>query len=1151
MTESKMKKTARLLKAVALLGSMAASSISAQAAISLSETPLFLSVNVAPNVILTLDDSGSMAWGFMPDSKYFDYFPNGINPLKRFTSYPWNAQYYDPNTTYAIPTRTDGVSYNTSFTAARVNGFDSSKFSVNLSNSYQTLVTCNTDGTSCSSFEWPTAAYYHLYYADKPSQSKPNNCNATREDEDCYVKVTVGSSDDIFSGTTAQKQQNFANWYSFYRSRALATMSAAMNAVTSLDTDQVRLAWHTLNNGGCNSFGTSCKGYDNVEHENRMRTLDALKNGSSTTTHRTDFYNWVQRFQVGSGTPLRSALQRSGTYYTSSGVNSPYAEEPYTTLGEELSCRKNFNIVFTDGYWNSDAALNSDANNIDSTGTPLPDGKAYTSRAPYQDANHSSLADYAFYYWSTDLRTDQDDEVPEYIVDRSGTATEQYWNPKNDPATWQHMVNFTIGLGLGSVLTNPAWGGDTYSGDYADLVSGNTSWPATGADAEGNVYDLWHAALNSRGQFFSADNPAAVSAAFQSVFDSILTATPSAAALAANSTSIQTGTMVYQARFDSSDWHGQLLAYSVNADGSIGNEQWDASELIPAHGSRNIYTWNGSTGKTFSNCNSSLSTAQKLALNTNSSGTVDSLCSTRLAWLRGDASNEARNGGAFRNRTVSVLGDVVNSDPAYVQTEDYGYASAGFSEKNSYAAFVTGKASRTPMIYVGANDGMLHAFRADTGNTASGKEFFAYIPAGVYDKLSRLTDTAYDHTYYVDGPPNSGDAYWSGSWKTVLVGGLGAGGKSVYALDVSDPAGFGASDILWEYADAADLGYTYSQPQIARLANGEWAAVFGNGYNSSSDQAFLYIVKLSDGTLIKKIAAGSATANGLSTPVLYDADSDGVTDAVYAGDLRGNLWKFDLSSTAASGWTIGNGGDPLFTATNDDDETQPITSQPAVGGHSSGGVLVYFGTGRYLTSTDPSDTSVQSFYAIWDNDSSDTTSRSQLQQQTITAETTEFGFEVRETSNNTVDWAGGKRGWYMDLLPPSATASGERVVSRPLLKYDRVIFVTVLPSSDQCTAGGSSWIMELELITGGRTTLSAFDFDGDGDFDAGDALASGNVGSGVKSKVGITKTPTWLGGSNGKDFKELSGTSGGIMSLGNRGATTSGTVERVFWQQIQ
>lgn len=1178
MRERKMKISGPLLKIAAFLG-IAASSMFAHAAVNISETPLFLTVNIAPNVILTLDDSGSMAWGFMPDSKYFDYFPKGISPVKRFTSYPWNTQYYDPKTTYSIPVRTDGVTYSTSFTSARINGFDSSKFSVNLSNSYQTIVTCNTNGTSCSSFEGPTSAYYHLYYADKPGQNKPNNCNATREDEDCYVRIAVGSTDDIFSGTSAQKKQNFANWYSFFRSRALATMSAAMNAVTSLDNDQVRLGWHTLNNGGCTSFGTTCKGYDNSTHENRMRTLDTLKSGSTSTTHRTDFYNWVQRLNVGGGTPLRSAAQRAGDYYMSSGKNSPYAEEPYTTTGTELSCRKNFNIVFTDGFWNSDS--NTDfGGNIDNTADTMPDNTAYEVLPPFKDSNSNSLADIAFKHWATDLRSDLDDDVPSYIVDRSGSPSAQYWNPKNDPAKWQHMVNFTIGLGLGSVLTDPAWGGSTYTGDYTDLVNDTASWPSTGADLVGNVYDLWHAAINSRGQFFSADDPASVTEAFQAVFDSILNSTASAASLAANSSSINSDALIYQATFDSSDWHGQLLAFSINSNGSIGTEQWDAAELIPAHGARNIFTWNGNNGKTFSNCNSSLSTAQALALNTDSDGTVDNLCSERMAWLRGDASNEARNGGAFRDRTASVLGDILDSDPLHIQDEDYGYASSTLPEKDSYAAFVNGKSSRIPVVYVGANDGMLHAFRADIGHTDSGKELFAYIPDGVYGSLSRLTDTAYDHTYYVNGPSSAGDAYWSGSWKSVLVGGLGRGGKSVFALNITDPGNFGATDVLWEYSDATDLGYTFSQPLIARMNNGEWAAIFGNGYNSTSDKAFLYVVRLSDGTLIKKIAAGDAAGNGLSMPVLYDSDNDDIVDVAYAGDLLGNMWKFDLSSTAATDWALGNGGDPIFTAVNASDEVQPITSQPAIGKHPDGGVLVFFGTGRYLSSSDPEDTEVQSFYAIWDKGTSDTVTRSQLQEQTIVAETHEFNRDFRETSSNTVDWSGGKRGWYMDLVTPPTTSAGpggERIVSRPFIFQSRVFFVTIVPSTDDpCTPGGSSWLMQLDMLTGSRTASSMFDTNNDGRFNDSDLLASGNAASGTKIRVGISKTPVILipdassysGSSGGSDavaeksvILDFSGTAGqGGSGDGVRvkdetptdeGGGSSGTVKRLFWQQIQ
>ncbi len=1246
-----------------LLALLAAIALShpAEAAVTLADSPLFLTVSVTPNVVLTLDDSGSMARGYVPDSI-------GQSAAKlngsRFSAATYNGIYYNPRAAYPVPTRRDGTTYATSFTTAYVNGFDTGRGSVNLGTNYRPITSCPPDDNlgSCSMANSPTstastttpysftcrvkfnkrsrgddsldvsgcgtpfsgasqppvgtaitvtgssrngvytvsnvsagdsvrvnetfssdttennvtlawsvtssggttvtAAYYHLYYTDKPGATRPTGCNDSRETDACYLLILVGSSADIRTGTQAEQKQNFANWYSFYRTRALATMSGAMQAIDALDDGQVRLAWQTINK--CTSFGTTCQGYDNANRENRIRTL--------TASHRSNFYNWLQRFDVSGLTPLRSTLERAGNYYTGSGVNSPYAQEPYVSAGTELACRKNFHILFTDGLWNSDSGTNF-GGNVDSSSRTLPDNVVYSPTYPYANSSSppggglsysNSLADIAFKYWATDLRTGLGNAIPPYYQDRSGTAAQQYWNPKNDPATWQHMVNFTIGLGLGTTLTNPAWGGSTYTGDYPALATGTKFWPAidetptTNAEPAGHVYDLWHAAINSRGQFFSVEDPDSLSSAFRSALTSILNANPSSAAMAANSTSLQTGTLVYQARFDSADWHGQLLAFLVQGDGSIGSTQWDAATLIPAHAARNILTYDGSLGRTFSNCTTSLSAAQKLALDTNAVGTVDNRCTDRLAWLRGDSTKEVRYaGGLFRNRVTTVLGDIINSDPVYAHNEDQGYADASASvpERSSYAAYVTAKASRTPMVYVGANDGLLHGFRADTGNAASGRELFAYLPAGVYANLSKLTDPAYAHKYFVDGPPSVGDAYFSAAWKTVLVGGLGGGGKSVYALDISYPDSFSAGNVLWEYSDAADLGQTYSQPQIARLNDGQWAAVFGNGYNSTSDRAYLYVVRLSDGALITKIAAGSSTANGLSTPVLHDANNDKIIDAVYAGDLQGNLWKFDLSAASSAAWGLANGGSPLFTARNAGGQVQPIAAQPKVGGHPSGGVLVYFGTGRYLTGGDPFNTEVQSFYAIWDNGTAGTLLRGNLQAQGITAETSEHGHSLRETSNNTVDWAGGRRGWYLDLLPP-AGAAGERVVSAPLLKHDRVIFVTLIPSTNQCVPGGESWVMELDMVTGGRTTVSSFDFNDDGLFDSADRLASGNAASGVLSTVGITKTPVWLEDSArpGIAYKELSGTSGNIMTLKNKGGATpaggGNLPRRIYWQQI-
>jgi type IV pilus assembly protein PilY1 len=1266
----------RLLHCLISGVAMALASMQALSApLSLADTPLFLTASVTPNMVITLDNSLSMSHAHVPDSLGHSAGGNNILSQRRYKSNYYNALYYSPFLTYPIPTRNDGTTYTTSFTTAYVNGLDSGKGSINLSNNYSVTFFYQPDvtaatytsttncafqnatatgtpvggwGNTCMRARNPStdfasasqnagvAAYYYIFWSQKTGQTLPTNCSGTaaqqKEDEDCYIKINVGSTTapvDLFAGTQAQQQQNFANWFSFYRTRALSAMSGAITAVNGLSTNDVRLAWQTVNSSGsagsCTTFGTNCNGYTATTSENRMRPLDALKTGSTTITHRTDFYNWVQRFDLNGSTPLRSVLKRSGEYYKLSGLNSPYAEDPYTTLGTELSCRKDYHVMFTDGLWNSDDNTDFSGNNsnVDSTDATMPDGTAYTAQYPYKNASSAapsglsyknSLADIAFTYWKTDLSTLTNNLTPD-ITDVTGTTAQQYWNPKNDPATWQHMVNFNVGLGLSSTLTDPVWGGSTYTGDYPALggnppFSATKFWPAidesptTGNEPVGHVYDLWHAAINSRGQFFSVEDPVALQSAFQSIFSTIVSSNASSAAAAANSTSIQTGTVLYQAQFSSKNWSGHLFSFAVSSNGTVqdlnsdgkldaSDANWDAAALIPT--SRNIRTFNGTAGVDFVWGN--LSTAQQTALQTSSAGVVGTatMGQDRLNWLRGDTTKEVRfTGGIFRNRTTTVLGDIINSDPMFSYTEDYGYASlpATATERSTYAAFVSGKNSgatlRPPMIYDGANDGMLHAFRADTGNANSGKELFAYIPAAVYGNLSRLTETNYSHTYFVDGSPTVGDAYLSGAWKTVLLGGLGKGGKAIYALNISTPDAFTDAHVLWEYSgsatdtgttgttDADGLGLTYSQPQIARLNDGTWAAIFGNGYNSTSERAFLYIVNLSTGALIKKIPTNTTTSNGLSTPKLYDSNNDKIIDFVYAGDLQGNMWKFDLSGTTSTGWGLGNGGNPLFIARNSSNLVQPITAQPTVGAHQNGGVLVYFGTGSYLTTTDVSDTTVQSFYAIWDKPLATTTvARSSLVQQTIIEQVASgtiktiagctddpaipgnecvvtFNYTTRGTSANTVDYTS-KLGWYMDLLPVSGTAAGERITSVALLKFDRVIFLTAIPSADQCTPGGDSWLMEIDSSTGGRTAISSFDFNNDDKFDDKDKLPSNLTVSGVKSTVGMVKAATWLDKEGtGTAVKEMSGSTSNIMSVKNKGApVVSGTVNRLYWQQIQ
>jgi type IV pilus assembly protein PilY1 len=516
----------------------------------------------------------------------------------------------------------------------------------------------------------------------------------------------------------------------------------------------------------------------------------------------------------------------------------------------------------------------------------------------------------------------------------------------------------------------------------------------------------------------------------------------------------------------------------------------------------------------------------------------------------------------------------------YSDGGDFGYGGAEVRPSEvAYAAFVEAKAGIPPIIYAGANDGMLHAFCAANPNDPEsscpagiepGEELFAYIPQAVYGNLSALTDPLYAHRYYVDGQISVADAYLGGAWGTYLVGALGAGGKGIYALDVSDPVNFAAADVKWEFTDADNLGLTFGKPQIARIAidnwGERWGVIFGNGYNSTSDRAYLFVVDLADGTPVAEIAAGNEAANGLSTPYLHDSNGDTVVDAVYAGDLRGNLWKF---VNTGGTWSLGNGGQPLFTARSAQNEIQPITAQPVVSAHPNGGVLVYFGTGSYLTACDIGDPvnctgtydDQQAFYAIWDNGEVGTVARAKLERYSILTETPAFGYQVRTTSEGTINWQE-DRGWYLDL-PRTPNSPAERIVSPAIvLEFtaasvpDRILFVTNTPSSDPCTMGGTSWLMELALVTGGRPASPIFDLDKSGSFDSndkvGDAAPSGVA---INSAYGITGEPLILTTEGGNIYKAFSGTTGksGIIDASpmQQGEPPPGAPIRVYWRQIQ
>ncbi|MFC3608769.1 pilus assembly protein [Stutzerimonas tarimensis] len=890
--------------------------------------------------------------------------------------------------------------------------------------------------------------------------------------------------------------QNFANWFSYYRKRQLATRGGIAAAFKDITT--IRAASFRINN----------------------RTKDLVMRDFGTASEKEQFFTDVMAPTGSGGTPNRQALLHAGEQLMRTDGSAPI----------QYACQANATILFTDGY--------SDTGSLQ----PEPGNADGNKGAPYADTASNTIADIAMKYYTGPLRSG--------IGFPAGRVPVPFACNTTSPPPWVdcnrnlHMLTYGVTLGSKGILYDPENPVDPYESPPAWWTSFTDRNPRT-------VDDLWHATINGRGQMLNANTPAAVASTIRGALDSIVVRTGSSSAVATNSTRLDTDTFVFQAKFDSSDWSGSLLAYLVGKTGEIESLKWSSDDGIPAAALRNIITWNGSQGVSFTEENwSHLSVAQRDALR---NGGTEAEGKARLQWLRGVDSAEERRGGALRNRQKK-LGDIVNSDPLFVFSEDYGFSSVApaTGEGAGYLPFLAAKATRTPMVYVGANDGMLHGFDANTGH-----EKFAFIPSGVFGspaspKLAALTSPTYSHQYFVDGSPRVSDAYVGGAWRSVLIGSTGAGGQSVFALDVTDPGAFSASKVMWENQVS---GTAVGSPVIVRLASGDWAAIYGNGYGAN-ERVKLMIVKLSDGSLIKSIDTGKSGAqNGLATPLPVDVDNDRITDYVYVGDLEGNMWKFDLTDTNPNQWGVsfksGNTPVPLFAA------GRPITARAIAGrGPDGEGVMIYFGTGRFIFTGDNlvgSTPPLERFYGIHDTNKTNSriSSHSALVKQTVTQEGILLGFGgYRVTSQTPVDYRN-KSGWYLDLQSPGASnGAGERVVSQALLRAGRVIFTTFTPSSDPCSYGGTSWLMELDAINGQGFPYSVFDVNGDGLINESDfvELAGESRAVGGKSFDEIIKTPGVIGAGE-LEYKYTSGSSGSLEMTLEKGSGDS--VGRQSWRQLQ
>ena len=663
----------------------------------------------------------------------------------------------------------------------------------------------------------------------------------------------------------------------------------------------------------------------------------------------------------------------------------------------------------------------------------------------------------------------------------------------------------------------------------------------------------------------------------------------SASAVAANSTRLGSDTAVYQAAFDSHRWSGELQAYRINTDGTINpTPVWGAAGEMDslseaALSSRKILTIappvaaGGGSFLTTTGANfvwGSLASSQQDALRQKFGGgplETTSVGEDRLDFLRGSRLEESPD-GLLRKRD-SRLGDISNSDPQLVGDQDFGYSlldqSVAFSSLGLGTAYTayrqsSGYLGRPPFLVVGANDGMLHAFNAEL-NSNGGKELFAFVPHSVFNNLYELSVPEYAHRFYVDSAPRFGDAYFGSSWHTIVVGATGAGGKSVFALDVTDPTAMSASSVLWEFSHPS-LGYTIGQPAIVPLPNGEFGVVVTSGYETGQPDGKIWVLDPANGSIIHTFTLPAS--GDLGAPLVVDLDGDRVADRIYVGDTRGNLWRLDLDDPSPSNWgapgTLLSGGNPvpLFVARDGNGLRQAITAPLTAAFNDDGLHTIFFGTGSFYRINDnvvPTNPDIDTFYAIIDR-GLPVASRAALQQQSILAEVATNGIRARGVSSNYL--MPGDSGWYLDLEWSSTYggpgAEGERVVSRATVRGDRVIFATVIPDPDPCSFGGDSWIMELNSFNGGRLEYAVFDLDADGQFNDNDWIditdENGDVirvpPSGIAPDIGIVKTPAIITGvgDNNDEVKVLSGSSGQLIRISERGAVGVG---RQSWRQLR
>ncbi|MBP9721715.1 MAG: hypothetical protein KBD64_00995 [Gammaproteobacteria bacterium] len=1076
----------------------------------ISSTPLFLAKPADPLITLIWDDSGSMLIENSPESQ--DYaniaFPISFSTSSYYATAQFgttnnsklvrdpkqNALFFDPFKTYKPWIKADGTL------------LPNATFSDLWKSPYKThpddkLIVSN---TKCKTMDLSTSSKkpcHNYTYCNGFSSCKygvttaftPGNFYYNGKAYSLKNITTNYAANWFYTGspaiTTTSMLANAANWYTYYRDRKNIGKAALSYALQNVP-ENIKLGFTTFSYAQNNPSSPLIYPHQKFTGTNKQALFDAVFNEDNA-----------------GGTPTREALLSVNNYIKN--TDSLWYEN-----NVPLSCRRVYNIIITDGVW-SNGSINFTKNSDGTAGTTITgtNGRSYTydpnAATSYKDSYSATLADIAMEFWKTDLRTDLDNNL--YAPEEN----------KNQ-AFWQHIVTNSISL----------------TDDVPTDIP--TTWPnvISSSNASQRYMDLWHASLNSKGNYLlSTDFDSAVGALKQFLNDaSNLTSTVGYinAGLAVNGYNIDANSKLYKAFFNPITWSGEIRGYDLDTNGNVvvsSTSPWEASKKLPAPASRQMIAMLKSGTSTVTRPFTTAGLTQILPA-------AQILSPDVINYYRGDRSKEGYQYDTsiqgFRTRSTP-LGDFVNSKPVYV-----GPPSADYTD-TSYTSFKTANAARTPMLYAASNGGFLHGLNATTG-----VELFAITPKLAYDKLAANSVAGVAHTYSIDGTPKAGDVFFNNQWNTILVTPMGAGDEGIFSVNVTNPAGITevtASTLtgngFWQFDDTIDpdMGYAYSDVSIARISNTsttqKWAVIFGNGYNNTNEDSYksttgnavLFVLNPQDGSIIKKIDTGVGKSsdpsglgrpNGLSSPTVVDYDNDGIADYVYAGDIFGNMWKFDIRSTTPSSWTAVK----LFN--NNRSPMQSVTSAPDVKKYSNGaGLIVYFGTGKFLGSDDIVGTGKNSIYGVLDDLKTTGITVSQLVEQTIS----NLSATSRGLSSNPVTW-GTQYGWVINL------PTNELILNKPRLSQGYLLLSSYVPDPNNtvCVNNQKGYIYTIDPTTGGALLGSAIDINNDGVIDSND-LVNNKAVSGIQINTEYSSSPLVMQINNTNNKLLINTQKGEILSI--------------------